>query len=130
MLGGGIYWCEQKKFSKNTCSNAPASVLALKLYQTTRDEAYLQAGKDLYHWTQENLQDTVDYLYFDNKKLDGTIGKTKYQYNSGQMMQAAALMYGLTSDNRYLTDAQNLAKACSDRFLKILQLWMELLSES
>lgn len=118
VLGGGIYWCEQKKFSKNTCSNAPASVLALKLYQTTRDEAYLQAGKDLYHWTQENLQDTVDYLYFDNKKLDGTIGKTKYQYNSGQMMQAAALMYGLTGDNRYLTDAQNLAKACSDRFFE------------
>ena len=25
-LGGGIYWCEQKKESKNTCSNAPATV--------------------------------------------------------------------------------------------------------
>ena len=30
-LGGGIYWCEQKKESKNTCSNAPGSVFALKL---------------------------------------------------------------------------------------------------
>ncbi len=118
VLGGGIYWCEQKKFSKNTCSNAPASVLALKLYQTTKDEAYLQAGKDLYHWTQENLQDTIDCLYFDNKKLDGTIGKTKYQYNSGQMMQAAALMYELTGEGRYLADAQNLAKACSSYFFE------------
>lgn len=31
VLGGGIYWCEQKKHSKNTCSNAPGTVYALKL---------------------------------------------------------------------------------------------------
>lgn len=118
VLGGGVYWCEQKKFSKNTCSNAPASVLALKLYRVTQDETYLKAGKELYHWTQKNLQDTTDYLYFDNKKLDGTIGKTKYQYNSGQMMQAAVLMYEFTGNEQYLTDAQNLAKACSNYFFE------------
>ena len=27
-LGGGIYWCEQKKESKNTCSNAPQRFFA------------------------------------------------------------------------------------------------------
>ena len=31
VLGGGIYWCEQKKTSKNTCSNAPAAGLCMKL---------------------------------------------------------------------------------------------------
>jgi len=36
-LGGGIYWCEQKKASKNTCSNAPGSVFALKLFQATQN---------------------------------------------------------------------------------------------
>ncbi|MCD8183196.1 MAG: glycoside hydrolase family 76 protein [Bacteroides sp.] len=118
VLGGGIYWCEQKKFSKNTCSNAPASVLALKLYQATGDEAYLQAGKNLYHWIQDNLQDTADCLYFDNKKLDGRVGKTKYQYNSGQMLQAAALLYKLTGEEQYLADAQNLTKSCSDYFFE------------
>ncbi len=35
-LGGGIYWCEQKKASKNTCSNAPGAVLALKLLRLRR----------------------------------------------------------------------------------------------
>ena len=30
VLGGGIYWCEQKKRVKNTCSNAPGAVFALK----------------------------------------------------------------------------------------------------
>lgn len=39
-LGGGIYWCEQKKESKNTCSNAPGSVLALKLFKATKDSTY------------------------------------------------------------------------------------------
>lgn len=118
LLGDGIYWCEQKKFSKNACSNAPASVLALKLYQETKNDTYLQAGKDLYHWTKENLQDSTDYLYLDNKHLDGKIDSTKYQYNSGQMLQAASLLYKLTKDERYLSDAQQLASACSNYFFE------------
>lgn len=52
VLGGGIYWCEQKKESKNTCSNAPGAVFALKLFQATQDDAYLKQGKDLYEWTK------------------------------------------------------------------------------
>lgn len=41
-LGGGIYWCEQKKESKNTCSNAPATVLCMKLFKLTKDAKYLE----------------------------------------------------------------------------------------
>ena len=52
VLGGGIYWCEQKKESKNTCSNAPGAVFALKLFQATQDDAYLKEGKELYEWTK------------------------------------------------------------------------------
>lgn len=118
LLGDGIYWCEQKKHSKNTCSNAPASVLALRLYQATRNADYLKAGTELYHWTQENLQDSADCLYFDNKNLNGKVDKTKFQYNSGQMLQAAALLYQLTQDETYLTDAQHLAAACSNYFFE------------
>lgn len=115
-LGGGIYWCEQKKESKNTCSNAPGSVFALKLFEATKDSAYFVKGQRLYEWTQANLQDSTDYLYFDNIALDGKIGKAKFAYNSGQMMQAAALLYQLTGDKNYLTDAQNIAQACHNYF--------------
>lgn len=45
VLGGGVYWCEQKKESKNTCSNAPGAVFALKLFQATQDDAYLKKEK-------------------------------------------------------------------------------------
>ena len=116
ILGGGIYWCEQKKESKNTCSNAPGSVLALKLFKATNDSSYFEKGKKLYEWTQRNLQDSTDYLYFDNIRLDGKIGKAKFAYNSGQMMQSAALLYQSTKNPIYLKDAQNIAKECFNYF--------------
>lgn len=116
LLGGGIYWCEQKKESKNTCSNAPGSVFALKLFKATNDSAYFKKGKALYDWTKEHLQDSTDYLYFDNVRLDGKIGKAKFAYNSGQMMQSAALLYQLTNNPVYLEEAQNIAKECYNYF--------------
>lgn len=115
-LGGGIYWCEQKKTSKNTCSNAPGAVLALKLFKATQDSTYLQKGKALYHWTQEHLQDSTDHLYFDNISMDGHIGKAKFAYNSGQMMQAATLLYQLTGQASYLAEAQSIAQSCYTYF--------------
>ena len=84
--------------SKNTCSNAPGSVLALKLFEATQDSTYFTKGKRLYEWTKATLQDSTDYLYFDNIALDGKIGKAKFAYNSGQMMQAATLLYQLTGE--------------------------------
>lgn len=116
LLGGGIYWCEQKKESKNTCSNAPGSVFALKLFKATNDSSYFKKGKELYEWTKKNLQDSTDYLYFDNIRLDGKLGRAKFAYNSGQMMQSASLLYQLTKDPAYLKDAQNIANGCYNYF--------------
>jgi len=115
-LGGGIYWCEQKKESKNTCSNAPGSVLALKLYEATNDTAFLNWGVRIYNWTKTNLQDTTDYLYFDNKSLSGKIGRQKYTYNSGQMLQAAAMLYKLTGQKMYHEEAKQIAKSAINHF--------------
>ena len=116
VLGGGIYWCEQKKESKNTCSNAPGAVFALKLFQATQDDAYLKEGKELYEWTKKNLEDSKDHLYFDNISLNKKIGRAKFAYNSGQMMQSAALLYQLTGNGQYLKDAQAIAAACHNYF--------------
>ncbi|WP_320111934.1 glycoside hydrolase family 76 protein [Draconibacterium orientale] len=115
-LGGGIYWCEQKKKSKNTCSNAPASVLALKLFEATKDSSYFNRGAEIYHWTKSNLQDTTDFLYFDNIGLNGKVDRRKYSYNSGQMLQASALLYRHTNDKKYLKEAQNIATSAIEYF--------------
>jgi Predicted glycosyl hydrolase len=115
-LDGGVYWCEQKKNSKNTCSNAPASVFALKLFLATSDSSYFAKGKELYEWTKAHLRDQSDDLYYDNISLNRHIDKAKYPYNSGQMLQAAALLYRITNNSCYLYDAQKIAKSCSTYF--------------
>lgn len=115
-LDGGIYWCEQERTTKNACSNAPGAVLALKLYLATGDKAFLNQGKILYHWVQQYLQDPSDCLYFDHITLDREVCKAKYAYNSGQMMQAAALLYLLTGQTQYLSDAQCIAENCYQYF--------------
>lgn len=115
-LGGGIYWCEQKKESKHACSNAPASVYALKLFEATNDSAFFYKGLELYNWTIKHLQDTTDYLIFDNINRNGNVDKAKYSYNSGQMINAAAQLYKLTGQTEYLKQAQQIAKSAYNRF--------------
>lgn len=117
-LGGGIYWCEQKKESKNTCSNAPATVLCMKLYKLTKDKKYLEQAKETYQWTRDNLCDPSDHVYWDNKNLEGKIGYAKFTYNSGQMIQAGVLLYEATGDERYLQEAQQTAEGSYRFFLK------------
>lgn len=118
VLGGGIYWCEQKKHSKNTCSNAPGAVYALKLHAATGDARYLAEARALYDWTKRTLMDPEDGLYFDNVNLEGHIGRAKFAYNSGQMVQAGVLLYRATGDEGYLADARRTADACRDRFFE------------
>ena len=92
-------------------------VYALKLFNATADSTYLEKGKSLYDWTVAHLQDPEDKLYFDNINLSGEIGKAKFAYNSGQMLQAAALLYKITGDSIFLTQAQEIASAAHKRFL-------------
>lgn len=117
-LGGGIYWCEQKKESKNTCSNAPASVFALKMYNATKEKKYLDRGLDIYIWTKDSLEDKSDHLYFDHLTLKGRLGRDKYSYNTGQMLQAAAMLYKITGEKKYLDDAKLMAEAAYNRFFE------------
>src|SRR5690606_257267 len=73
-------------------------------------------AENLYKWTQSNLMDTADYVYYDNINLKGEVDKRKYAYNTGQMIQAGALLYQLTQNSTYLLDAQNSAKGGFDYF--------------
>lgn len=115
-LGGGIYWCEQKRTSKNTCSNAPAAVLCMKLYNLTHEDSYLQQAIETYQWTKKTLMDPEDGVYCDNINLDGKIGRAKFTYNSGQMIQAGILLYKATGNEMYLRDAQFTARGSYNYF--------------
>lgn len=109
-LGGGLYWREGFLASKHTCSNAPAIVGALRLYQLTGEENYLAIAKRLYAWTVSHLQD-ADGLYWDHIRLDGEISRRKYSYNSALMIRANCLLHRVTGEARYLDEAKRMARA-------------------
>jgi uncharacterized protein YyaL (SSP411 family) len=116
-LGGGIYWHEQDKKGKNTCSNAPAIVSALRLYQATQSPNYLADAKRLYSWTNAHLQDS-DGLYWDNVRLDGKVEQTKWTYNTALMLRANVLFHTVTRDTKYLKEAERVARAAEARWIK------------
>lgn len=115
-LGGGIYWHEPKRETKNTCVNAPAIVGALRLYQLTNKPAYLADARRLYTWTCSHLQGD-DGLFADNVKLDGRVDNARYSYNTGLMIRAASLLHAVTREPGFLADAQRIAHAAEARWI-------------
>ncbi|WP_462267197.1 glycoside hydrolase family 76 protein [Mucilaginibacter sp.] len=116
VAGGGVYWKEGDKTTKNTCSNGPAILVALQLYTITKQPAYLNNALALYKWTNRYLQ-APEGIYYDNIKVPSMkIGRAFYTYNTGTMLQANALLYRITKNKLYLTEAQRIAKAGKARF--------------
>jgi len=109
-LGGGIYWCEQKKSTKNACSNAPAAVVALRLFRHCGNRRYMDDAHRIYEWTRQALQDE-DGLFFDHVSKDGTIDPTKYTYNAGAMISASCLFHQYAGGRDYLREAESIAEA-------------------
>ena len=70
----------------------------MKLYNLTKDNTYLEQAKKTYDWTKNSLRDPEDFVYWDNVRLDGSVDKAKYTYNSGQMIQAGVLLYQQSGD--------------------------------
>ena len=103
--------------SKNTCTNAPAIVSALRLYQHTRDSEYLDIARRLYEWTNKHLQDPETGLFFDNIALDGKLDHRKFSYNSALMIRANCLLHEITGEAKYLTEAQRIARAAENHWV-------------
>lgn len=116
--GGGIYWKEGDKTTKNTCSNGPGAIIALKLYKITKDKAYLTTGLNIYNWNKKHLQ-SPEGIYYDAIKIPSLrIDKATFTYNTGTMMQSSILLYTITKDKKYLKEAQRIAQAAKAHFFK------------
>ncbi len=109
-LGGGIYWHQQNKNSKNTCSNAPTAAAALRLLEAGGDREQLQWAQRLCTWTNANLLDK-DGLFWDNISVDGKIERTKWTYNTALMIRSNVLLHKTTKQKSYLTEARRQADA-------------------
>ncbi|OJW53152.1 MAG: hypothetical protein BGO55_07850 [Sphingobacteriales bacterium 50-39] len=118
VTGGGLYWKEGDKSTKNTCSNGPGILLALDLYRATGEKPYLDTALVLYDWVNKVLQ-SPSGVYYDNiRTKDGKIARQFYTYNTGTMLQANVILYTLTKKAAYLDEAHRLAAAGLKTFFK------------
>lgn len=116
--GGGFYWKEGDMKTKNTCSNGPGILVLLQLYQITHEAHYLTTALSVYQWTNAHLQGP-EGVYYDNIQLPSLkVGKATYTYNTGTMLQANVLLFRITNDQKYLQEAQRVAKAGRAHFFK------------
>lgn len=115
--GGGMYWVEQYRnkpesdnCNKAVCASAFTVTYLLKLYKITKNEEYLQFAKRLYEWLTTYTKDPVDNLFWNDIRVrDGFVNKTKWTYNSGAMISNNVLLYEITNDEAYLTEAKTIA---------------------
>ena len=118
VAGGGFYWEEGNLKSKNTCSNGPGVLVALRLYQATKQRAYLDTAISVYNWTKKNLLSPKG-VYFDNIRIPSLkIDSALYTYNAGTMLQSGVILYNITHDKKYLNDAVGVANASLKQFYK------------
>lgn len=116
--GGGLYWKEGDKTTKNTCSNGPGILVALKLYRITSQQTYLDTALILYKWVNSHLRSPAG-VYYDNIKIPSLkIDSAVYTYNTGTMLQASVLLYNITKEKKYLLEAQRISKAAEMIFYK------------
>ncbi len=116
-MGGGIFWREDDPDTKNTCSNGPAAVLALLLYEETQDEAYVNWALKILDWNKR-LKSPQLGVYLDAVKLDGSIDERTFTYNTGTPLHANALLYKITGERQYLDEAEALADASRRHFAR------------
>ena len=125
--GGGLYWKEGDKTTKNTCSNGPGILVALQLYKITNNKNYLDTALVLYNWVNAHLQ-SPQGVYYDNIKIPSLkIDSAVYTYNTGTMLQSNVLLYEITHDKKYLNEAERIAKAAKNFFYKKWKITRQLL---
>jgi hypothetical protein len=125
--GGGLFWVEQYRMNdvnspnavKATNATAFAATLALEVYKKRPRQEYLEFAKRLYNWNKTKMQDPSDKLFWNDIAVSNhTINATKWSYNVGEMITAACLLYEVTQDGSYLSDAKAMAKASYDYFTR------------
>lgn len=109
--GGGISWNKSKVAYKNTPANAPASILASRLYQKFNKPEDLVWAKKIYQWVKDSLYNPGTGFVADgiNSNGDGKRDEWAFTYNQGVMIGAALELYKITQDQIYLNDATNIA---------------------
>lgn len=109
ICGGGFAWQKNQLYYKNTPANAPAIILALRLYQIEHDKRYLNLAKKAFSWLEDHLIDHETGFVWDgmNREQDMHIDKDwEFTYCQGVYVGACVEIFKITDENAYLKKAQ------------------------
>ncbi|MDB5106347.1 MAG: carbohydrate-binding protein [Fibrobacteres bacterium] len=104
-LGGGIWWKNTERGSKNACSNGPGSYAAMNLYKIYNDTSYLNKAKAIYKWERGSLFNAGTGAVADNMRANGSVSGGPLFYNQGTFLGSAYLLFKATGDSSYYRDA-------------------------
>lgn len=101
--GGGIQWNKDAHESKNACSNAPAILLAARLYKETKDKTCLDWAIKIFEWMD-------NYLIFEETGLvKDSYGNNNpnwaLTYNQGTWIGSCLELYDITGEQKYMDKA-------------------------
>jgi Glycosyl hydrolase family 76 len=99
---GGVFWVEQgrgigrRNHDRNTVSTAPNAQLALHLSELGAGAAEPVAPQEMYAWVNGALDASTDEpgtgLFWDKIRGDGSIDRTLWSYNQGNMIGLNVLL--------------------------------------
>lgn len=101
---GGMFWAFDHG-GKTACINYPTVVGAMTLYNITKDISYLDKAKEIYTWSRNVLFDKNDGKVADHKYKEEPTNWTTQLYNQATCIGAAVMLYNVTKDNQYMSDA-------------------------
>lgn len=90
--GFWLPWNTDEGSGPNACTEAPACLIAAKLYQKYGDEKYLDYAQKLYNFTYKNLCQS-----------DGRVEEPPLTYTQGTFGEACRLLYHITGRSLYRT---------------------------
>ncbi len=114
VFGGGITWKQDTPYQKNAVSNAPAAIVAMRLYDIDQKPEDLEWAKKIYAWQKGKLVEASTGIVWDNVSLQNgneVINKDwVFTYNMGTWIGAGLRLYHATGDVTYLQDAVRTGK--------------------
>jgi len=117
---GGVRWAEGRR-SRNTCSTAPAALLALRVHARTQDPEMLGFASRTLDWLDATLR-RPDRLYAD--RIDGErVERTVWSYNQGSAAAAHVWRYRTTGDPVSTEAAKTTAVAATAWLARDDRLW-------
>ena len=131
---GGLVWNETglgtnatpQELERGLSANACGIIVNAKLYQLTQEETYLNWAVKFYDFCKQ-LQNSDTGIYYngintvvkpDGTRINGSINKDLYAYNTGSMILADLLLYDITSEEDYYIDAKKAAAISHHVFVK------------